>query len=144
MSTSLKPILVDFITTNRLKEFFKHWEKAIDSSSSLNLAKNQLLSDYNELIDNDITQLLRGEEARRRKRELTNGLLQLVHKVADKDLLGNTAAPAKESTPAEESLNDLKKRKLAALERALILSTDAAVKFQLEEQIRALKEGMSK
>ncbi|MFT7120040.1 MAG: hypothetical protein ACJAZ9_000209 [Neolewinella sp.] len=143
MPTSLKPILVDFITTNRLNKFFQHWQASIDPSSPLNITNYQLLSDYNELIDNDITQLLRVEEARHRKRELTNGLLQLVHKVADKDLLGNTAAPVKESSPAEESLNDLKKRKLAALERALILSTDAAVKFQLEEQIRALKEGMS-
>ncbi|MEM6770657.1 MAG: hypothetical protein AAF597_08750 [Bacteroidota bacterium] len=138
----LQTDLTDLITANRFDQFFKRWAETIDPQSRLNRAKNQLLADFNALKTNDITKLLREEEARRRRRELVAGLLDLVDGLSEQDLIGNAGAnesPAP-AEPAEESVKDLARRKLTALERALILSIDASEQFMLKEQIRELKE----
>lgn len=141
---SLQSTLTDLITTNRHDKFFKEWAEAIDPKSRLNRTKNQLLADHHELKTNDITQLLREEEARRRRRELVSGLLDLVDAITEQDLMGNVPAPPATTTPpstasAEESVADLTRRKITALERALILSIDASEQFRLKEEIRELK-----
>jgi hypothetical protein len=138
---SLQSTLTDLVTSNRFDKFFKQWGEAIDPKSRLNRTKNQLLADHHELKTNDITQLLREEEARRRRRELVAGLLDLVDAITEQDLMGNT--PEKTATTATsttaESVEDLTRRNLTALERALILSVDASEQFRLKEQIRELK-----
>lgn len=141
---SLQSSLNDLITTNRFDKFFKQWAEEIDPKSRLNRTKNQLLADHHELKTNDITRLLREEEARRRRRELVAGLLDLVDSITEQDLMGNTSTPAPNATaattPAAESVEDLTRRKITALERALILSIDASEQFRLKEEIRELKE----
>lgn len=143
MLDTLKSTLNDFIVRNRFDQFFATWKERIDPDSPLKTTCSQLRADHNDLEDNSITGLLRTEEAQFRRRQLTNGLLKLTEKISAEDLRGGQAGPSGNDNPTPtDPLRKLMERKLAALQRARLLATDAAEKFKLDIEIQELKDGM--
>ena len=146
MPAKLKSTLTELISHNRFQRFFATWKEHIDPSSPLNTTCSQLRADHNDLEDNQITGLLRNEEAQLRRRQLISSLLKLTGKISAEDLQSKQAGQSGNDspTPVTDPLRKLMEGKLAALQRARVTATDAAEKFKLDIEIQELKDGLDK
>jgi hypothetical protein len=127
--------LRNLVTQNRFTAFFKYWQENVPSSSPLNQQADELKATWNKLEDDEISGVLDHRDAGTRRAQLVSGLLRLVNKLSEDDPETRT-----EPTPTPDPLQDLMRRKLAALKRERILATDASVKFRLDLEIEELEQ----
>ena len=119
--------LRNLITSNRLSAFFTYWRENIPSTSHHNETADLMKATWRKLQSDEIKGILDSRDANTRRAQLVNSMLSLTRKLTE------------EPHSVPNPLQDLIRRKLAALERERILATDASVKFKLDEEIKDLK-----
>jgi hypothetical protein len=135
--------LRDLIARNKHDRFFERWTELIRPDADANSTVILRQADWNGLKKQEMSGIISPSNAGLRRAQINHALLSLLGDLEPGDLLARPGQPLSgtaQPTPAADSLRDLMRRKLAALERERLLATDASTKFKLDEEIRELRE----